>query len=366
MVYLLHFFIVVCYNYNGDNMNSSDIIVNIKSIKDIDKIIDNTKYINISIDNVSVDVIDYFLLNGSKFSYSDVILDKNGFIYASYDMFKYGEGIITNIIDSMPNNLNDIEKVRYLYISLGKILCIDINSMDSKNDCISLNNISTVNNVWGALSSMKVNDSIISKIFMYLCYRVGIKCELISTNIKGNIGNKVYIDKNYLIVNLFDDMYNIQGGFITKYFDNYNDNKEIDKKIGYIKDEYMNACIDSLLKNIDYTGENALLEILNLTSSVMNIRSVGTYELYQIYKDIFDKYIPNYDIRINNLFVGNGLLEKNHFTLFSYSGKYYSFNYNKGCFVLVEETIIKDNIKNRKIGIYDDEDFELIEKGVML
>ena len=347
-------------------MNSGDIIVNIKNMKDIDKITDNTRYINLSIDDVDSKVIDFFLLNGEKYSYSDTILDRNGFIYANYDMFKYGESIITNIIDTMPINLNNIEKVRYLYITLGKILCIDINSINSKNDSISFNNISTINNIWGSLCKGKVNVSVISKIFMYLCYRTNIKCELVSTNIKGNIANKVYIDNNYLILDLFNDIHNIQGGFSTKYFDNCNDNKDIDKKIGYIKDDYMDVYIDKVLKDIDYTNDAILYEILNLTSSVMNVKNIGTYELYQIYRNIFDKYTPNYDIKINNLFIGNSYAQRNHFILFSYNGKYYSFNYNKGYFIYVDENVIKDNIKNRRIGIYDDEEFELIEKGMVL
>lgn len=347
-------------------MNSGDIIVNIKNMNDIDKITDNTKYINLSIDCVDSKVIDYFLLSGEKYSYSDSILDRDGFIYANYDMFKYGESIITNIIDTMPINLNDIEKVRYLYITLGKLVCVDINNIDSKNDSISFNNISTINNIWGALCKGKINDSVIGKIFMYLCYRCGIKCELVSTNIKGNIANKVYIDNNYLIVDLYNDIHNIQGSFSTKYFDNYNDNKDIDKKTGYIKEEYMEFYIDKVLKELDYTTQDTLYEILNLTSGVLNINNIGTYELYKIYIDIFDRYTPNYDIRINNLFIGNSYDNKNHFTLFSYSGKYYSFNYNKGYFVSVSEDIIRDNIKNRRIGIYDDEEFELIERGITL
>ena len=45
-------------------MNKESIIVTIDSIKDIDKITSDTKYINISIDKVGSDVIDYFLING--------------------------------------------------------------------------------------------------------------------------------------------------------------------------------------------------------------------------------------------------------------------------------------------------------------
>lgn len=354
------------YNYNGDNMNSGDIIVNIKCIEDVNNIGENTKYINLAIDSVDSDVVDYFLLNGSGYSYSDTIEGRNGFIYASYDMFKYGENIITNIIDNMPSDLNQLEMVRYIYISLGKILCIDINTMNDKNETISFNKISTINNVWGALSRHRVNDIITGKIFMYLCFRFGIKCELVSASIKGNIANKVYLDDSYLIVDLYNDIYNIQGGFNTKYFDKYNDNKDIDKKIGYIKKEYMDYYIDKVLKEVDYTMDDTLYQILTLISSVININNIGTYELYKICVDIFDKYVRSYNISINNLYVYNGLDAKEHFILFSYNDNYYSFNYNKGMFVSVDRSIISDRIKNKRIGIYDDEYFEMRDKGVVL
>lgn len=347
-------------------MNSSDVIVNIKKMKDIDKISDNTKYINVSIDDVDIDVIDYLLLNGSKYSYSDSIGDRNGFIYASYDMFKYGESVITNIIDSMPSGLNKIEMVRYVYIALGKILCTDINTMNDKNEMVSFSSISTVNNIWGAMSKHRVGDAVISKIFMYLCSRIGIKCELISASIKGNVANKVYVDDTFLIVDLFNDIHNIQGGFVTKYFDKYNDNKDIDKKIGYIKDEYMGYYVDKVLGNLDYTKEDTLYEVLALTSGVININNIGPYELFKIYKDIFDRYTPNYDIKINNLFVYSGLDTREHFALFSYNDKYYSFNYSRGSFVRVDVNVLCDNIKNRRIGIYDGEEFDVMEKGMVL
>lgn len=345
-------------------MNS--IIVNIKSIKDVDKITSDTKYINISIDSVNNDVIDYFLLNGKDYSYSDTINDRNGFIYADYDMFKLGENIINDIIDNMPLNLNKLEIVRYIYISLGKILYSDINTMSDKNETISFSKISTINNIWGAMSKRVVNSAVTSKIFMYVCYRMGIKCELISSSIKGNIACKVYLDDSFLIVDLFNDLYNIQGGFCTKYFDKYNDNKDMDKKISYIKDEHIDYYIDKVLKDFDYTKEDTLYEILSLTSKVININNIGPYELFKIYRNIFDKYTPNYDIKINNLFVYSGLEAKEHFIIFSYNDKYYSFNYNKKCFVNVDKNVLYDNIKNNRIGIYDDEDFDHIEKRVVL
>ena len=69
-------------------------------MKDIENITDNTKYINLSINIVDVNVIDYFLLHGQNYMYTDTIDNKNGFIYANYDMFKSGEAIIDNILNN--------------------------------------------------------------------------------------------------------------------------------------------------------------------------------------------------------------------------------------------------------------------------
>lgn len=347
-------------------MNSSDVIVNIKCIKDVDNITTKTKYINLSIENIDNDVIEYFLLHGKDYLYSDTIDNRNGFIYANYDMFKTGETLISNIILNMPNDLNDIERIRYIYISLGKILCTDINILDDKNETISFDKISILNNIWGALTKRKISNTIISKIFMYVCFRIGIKSELICSNIKGNIANKIYINDSSLIVDLYKDIHNIQGRFCTKYFDKYNNDKIMDKKILYINDEYTDYYLDIFLKKIDYTDENVVEEILFTTSNIIDINAIGPYELYQMYRNIFDKYTPNYDIKINNLFICKNFAIKEHFTLFSYNDRYYSYNYNKGNFINIDYTTIYNNIRDNKIGVYLDEDFNLIEERVIL
>lgn len=353
------------YNYYGDNMNSIDVIVNIKSMKDVDNITNNTRYINFSIDDVDTDVIDYFLLNGNKYSFSDSIKGRNGFIYAGYDMFHDGEIIINNIIDNLPFNLSDLEKVRYIYIYLGKTLSSDINSMEEKNENISFNRISTINNIWGALSKKKVVNAIIGKIFMYLCTRIGIKSELVSSSIKGNVANKIYIDDSYIIVDLFNDLHNIQGNFTTSYFDKYNDNKEMDKKIGYIIDDYMDDYVDKVMKNIDYGSNNILGDILFSTNKVIDINNIGVCELYKIYRTIFDKYTPNYDVKINNLFIYNALGVREHFIIFNYDNIYYGYNYSKKCFISMDYNFLCDNINNNRIGVYDGEDF-ILEKGSLI
>ena len=349
-------------------MNSTEVIVNVKDMNDISKITENTKYINICIDDVKIEVIDYFLLHGQKFSYSDTINDRTGFIYVNYDIFKNGENIIDNIIDNMPINLDIIEKVRYIYISLGKILSVDINIMNNKNDVISFGNISTINNIWGSLYKGKITDISISKLFMYLCSRIGIKSELINSSINGHVANKVYIEETFLIVDLYSDIYNIQGGFITHHFDKFNNNIDMDKRVLYVKDHYMDYYIDKVLKKIDYTNQNIVYEILSLTEKVLDITNIGVVELSKIYRRIFDKYCPNYDIKINNFFAYDDInsRKKEHFIIIGYSDKFYSFNYNKKCFMSIDYDMLSDNLKNKRIGLYNDEDFNIIEKSMVL
>ncbi len=349
-------------------MDKDSVIVSVKSIDDISKINSNTKYINICIDDVKMEVIDYFILHGQNYSYSDTINNRNGFIYVDYSMFKSGEAIIDSIIDGMPINLNDIEKVRYIYISLGRTLSVDINIMNNKNDVISFGNISTINNIWGSLCKGKITDVSISKLFMYLCSRIGIKSELINSSINGHVANKVYIDGGFLVVDLYSDIYNIQGEFITHYFDKFNNNSDMDKKVLYIKDHYMDYYIDKVLKNVDYTNQDIVYEILSLTEKILDINNIGVVELSKIYRGIFDKYCPNYDIKINNFFVYDDLnsRKKEHFIIIGYSDKFYSFNYNRKCFMSIDYDMLYDNLKNKKIGLYNDEDFNIKEKSMVL
>jgi len=60
-------------------------ILNIHDKEDIKKITSDTKYVNVSINNVNMDIINYFLENGANYSYSDSIDNKNGFIYVDLD-----------------------------------------------------------------------------------------------------------------------------------------------------------------------------------------------------------------------------------------------------------------------------------------
>ena len=191
---------------------------------------------------------------------------------------------------------------------------------------------------------------------MYILNRIGIKSELINSSVN-SIGNKVYLEDNkFIVVNLFNDLAYIQGGFCLRYFDKYNSDKKIDKKLGYIIDEYTDYYLDKTLSNIDLLDNNAVEIILSLTEKIIDIDNIGTLELSKIYRDIFDKYLSNYDVRINNFYVVDSS-NKKHFIVINYGEEYYSYNYNKKCFMKVKYEDIYKNLENHLIGLYNDENF---------
>ena len=199
---------------------------------------------------------------------------------------------------------------------------------------------------------------------MYICSRIGISGEIINNSIKGNIANKINIKDDFIVVDLFNDISYIQGNFSTHYFDKYNNNKDIDIKIGYINSDYSDYYIEKALKNIDYTGSDIVYKILSLTENIINAYMIGTYELGEVYKYIFNKYCPNYDVRINNFYIFDG--NREHFIVVNYNNKYYSYNYNKKKFIEVEYKDIYCNFENKKIGLYNNEDFLFNKEGVVV
>ena len=63
-------------------MNRKDMVLTIKSMSDIDILKEkNIKYINIDIKKVNSDIINYFIINGKDYLYSESINNKDGYIY---------------------------------------------------------------------------------------------------------------------------------------------------------------------------------------------------------------------------------------------------------------------------------------------
>ena len=330
--------------------NTHSLAVSISSMKDIDKIKENTKYINIDITNCDHEVITYFIKNGENYLYSDLIEENRGYIYVSYDEFLKAETLINMIYANMPDNLTKLETAKYLYIAIGKCVSLDINIDKDKNENYNLTLISSVNNLWGSLALGRVTDISCAKIYYYLCKRLDIEITLIADYNTKEAQNNLKIDNQILNVDLFQDIPYIWSNMHTRNFGTYNDDLEIDKKIKYIKTKYNDDYIDKALKNIDYTKENCVIDILYKTQKIIDIEKIKPVELSIIYNLIFNKYCPNYNIKINNLFLNSK--SKKHFIMISYNNIHYSYNYKKKTFVKVNDIDILNNLQNGKIGLY--------------
>ena len=331
--------------------NNHNIVVSISNMKDIDLITEKTKYINIDITNCDHDIIDYLLKNGEIYLYSEIIENVPGYIYVDYNTFNKAETIINNIYANMPDDLDNLEISRYLYINIAKYMYFDIKINEEKNDQYNFFLTSSINNLWGSISSGRINEKSIAKIYYYLCKRLDIDIKIESIN--SEIYNKIIIDKHIITANLFKDIPYIKANFTTKYFNPYNDDISLDKKIKYIKNKYNDLIIDKSLKHIDYTQENCIEDILYKTQEIIDIDNIKPVELNTIYEEIFKKYCPNYNIKINNLYLNRE--DKCHFIMISYNNKHYSYNYKQKSFIKINDFDIINNISNGKIGLYMDE-----------
>ena len=342
--------------------NKIPMIMSISTMEDIEELKknNNIKYINIDISNPNKEVLTYLLEHGEKYSYSDMIDEKKGYIYVSYNIFKESELIILDIIKGIPSNLSKLEIARYLYITLGKIIGYDINILPDKNETFNLKNINTINNIWGAIYNLKGTNISFTKIYLYLCRLTGINCHLIATSNTGYLKNVLTIDDSNIVTDITQDIPFIQASFKTKYFLGYNDNTEMDKKIKYIKNDYSEIKIEQALKDINYNNEDLIKDILLKTQSIIHTSDMKPIELSVIYDIIFQKYCPSYNISINNLFINNTYNNKQHFILISYNNKHYSYNYNRSSFVELSHDEIIKNIENNKIGIYLNEKLPII------
>lgn len=332
---------------------NKSLVVYINKLSDINKISDETKYININITNYDYDIISYFIKNGQNYLYSEIIDGIPGYIYVNYEEFIKAESTIDMIYANMPENLNKLEKARYIYISIGKLVSFDLNFSIFKTEFYNINLINNATNIWGSISSGRVNDISASKIYYYLCRRLDIDATFVVDKYTNDSLNKLTIDNQVLYVDIYKDIPYIQSQMKTISFSTYNDDLKMDKKTKYIKNNYNDYYLDNNLRNINFDNDDCIKDILVKTEKILNIAKIKPVELSIIYESIFSKYCPNYEIKINNFYLNNK--HKNHFIMISHNNFHYSYNYKEQKFLRINELDILNNLKTGKICLYKDE-----------
>ena len=335
--------------------------LSIKSIEDLEKLKENKecKYVNIDITNPNPKIIDYLLTNGKNLSYTSMIEEKAGYIYIDYETFRKGQLLINEIIKSIPTNLTKLEKCKYLYVKLGFFIGYDINSIEEKNEILNLYTIYTVKNIWGCMSNSKGTNQSFTELFYHLCRLADIDCKIMLVNEYGYKKNIVRIDNIEIITDITKDIPYIQSGFQTRFFGSYNSDIELDRKIGYIKDIYNDKKLELSLKGLSFIKDDIVKYLLIKTQNIIKVANIQPVELGIIYNEIFRKFCPDKQVKINNLYIDSNNT-KEHFILISYNGRHYSFNYSKNTFVEIKEIDLQNFISSGTIMLYKNEEIPII------
>lgn len=284
-----------------------------------------------------------------------------------------GQNIIPSInfiMSSIPDNLTDLEKVRYIYINLGKLFCYDYRvivdeSVITKPIDYAKNEIDRYKTCYQ-----------ISEILMTLINGLIPNCQakIIERKIPGRSFNKEHVatevifnDGLKLILDLTLDLANIQGGLKTKEF-GYTTNStgdydiisskecaEMDKKLGFIADKYTDDYIDEFIEQLSKIDFSNLSPAEILDYKVKKIKEIfakdfkGDHEAIRYIYTLFSKILSDEELsklKQFNLSYSNSD-DFNLMAIYSFSelGLYYSYSNELG-FNKVSPQVISELLKS--------------------
>ncbi|MBQ2938256.1 MAG: hypothetical protein IJE05_05220 [Clostridia bacterium] len=218
---------------------------------------------------------------------------------------------IISIMENMPKDLTDIEKVRYLYLEIGKVISYNVEyiySIDTRyakdiyDEKITIDSIEKNNYQNKIMLLCKQASEILNEALN----EINIKSRCIGfeegsqyhVDVLVNIHNKRYC------LNLIKDVANIQKGLRTtgfattrKLYDGTNcdtikqdDLKIIDKKLGYCRNNmYMDDAISMLkeeIKDVENIKKYIIQENPNLNNKKISKDTILKYKIQFIYKFI--------------------------------------------------------------------------------
>ncbi len=227
------------------------------------------------------------------------------------------QDLVDSIIQSMPKNLTQLEKARYIYIELGKQRRFDTRYY--------YGNSSTRKRIYERAQASRLNPNIIrnkrtiicitlSEIYKSALKQIGIDCEIVRN---GTFGDKHVIP----IVSLNDEkrgnlriradlqqdleaiqtgMSTVEFGTVNRYEKNYDvinedDLKKIDQKIGYIKEYYRDVDIETARRIVrEMNAHESLKYIFQKPELCANTHFNGQVERRKYYRFLLDTIIPHY------------------------------------------------------------------------
>ena len=159
---------------------------------------------------------------GNKSEYDFYNFSDNATEKVNFEKFMLAEKMYQNILKGIKKNWTELEKFKYIYNALGKMVSYDINTLSKNDDAESQNRANLV--ARNPFSSILTGQGICAgyaEMYVYACRKAGLFCEIEHGDghaynlitYKGDKGNNV---KSYC--DLTWDAFRIKGGFECEYF----------------------------------------------------------------------------------------------------------------------------------------------------
>ena len=222
--------------------------------------------------------------------------------------------LIEHFRKNMPQGLNELETVRYIYLELGKIKAFDIKyyygNRDTQRKIYALAR-RTERNTDEVAEKKTIICVSLSYLFRDILKDMGIKCNVVidEEDAEKHMHPVVHLsDGRLLDADVQMDLHKIQTGSKTKHFtmsefeiaDHNNlitdeEIKQIDKKLGYIKNDYKDKELEELSQEVKKLDSNQALEhIINSTKLEKETDIQGYVEAQKYYYSVFNKMVPQY------------------------------------------------------------------------
>ena len=284
-----------------------------------------------------------------------------------------GQNIISSInyiMSSIPENLTDLEKVRYIYINLGKIFSYDYRVI--VDESVINEKIDYLNNEISRYKTCYQISEVLTILINGLiptCHAEILERKLPRRRfIKEHVATSVsFSDGLKIILDLTLDLANIQGGLRTKEFGYTTNSKgeydiisqkeceQMDKKLGFITDKYVDDYIYEFVQNLNKkdfsskTKEEILDYKIRKTKEVFSKDFKGAHEATRYISTLLTKVLSSEELdklRQYNLSYSNSN-DFNLITVYAFQdyNLYYSYSNELG-FNKITLDVISDLLKN--------------------
>ncbi len=284
-----------------------------------------------------------------------------------------GQNIISSInyiMSSIPENLTDLEKVRYIYINLGKIFSYDYRVI--VDESVINEKIDYLNNEISRYKTCYQISEVLTILINGLiptCHAEILERKLPGRRfIKEHVATSVsFSDGLKIILDLTLDLANIQGGLRTKEFGYTTNSKgeydiisqkeceQMDKKLGFITDKYVDDYIYEFVQNLNKkdfsskTKEEILDYKIRKTKEVFSKDFKGAHEATRYISTLLTKVLSSEELdklRQYNLSYSNSN-DFNLITVYAFQdyNLYYSYSNELG-FNKITLDVISDLLKN--------------------